>query len=347
MNGSFIFFPSKKLISWCDFYLTEELLPDDITLNKNINYTGINQTLQPNRAEYYVYNCFFHDMAAPDGGAINYEYSSGKLLIERCLFHNCRAERYTSSVRVVYGNCIIAFSCGQHCSSPSDGFSSVHNDGSRKINSVFDSTVSYCAASQYLIMYHSQGSIRIKSVNISYNKAQSYSALRCAPNKADEKTGLANDISYCSMRNNSATSFCASLTTTYGKSDMLQIIKNSNIIENAGHDIFEAYGKVEIVSCCFFGNGDPVFFTANENSFITIINCFTNSMRSNGNGDISWSGKVEPFILAIPFIETGSCLSSIDHIHNLFACKTNETWHKHLIYRAIFQSSLIFLLYSA
>ena len=87
--------------AWCDYYnktLTYETKNEDETFNSE------SSTLQPNSGDAYIYNCFFSDMKATDGGAILYSKAFSYLLIEKCSFLRCNVSHYSAAIRVTAGN---------------------------------------------------------------------------------------------------------------------------------------------------------------------------------------------------------------------------------------------------
>ena len=99
--------------------------------------------------------------SSSNGGAINDE-STNNLLIEGCTFEQCTSG-YVGAIRVVSGNAVFNRICGYKCESTSTVcFSTIESDSSRTINTVHDSSVAYCVASNDYTMYHLYGYIDIK-----------------------------------------------------------------------------------------------------------------------------------------------------------------------------------------
>ena len=209
------------------------------------NYTSETGTLKPSQGNTYVFNCYFYQLSASEGGAILYSISGSYLLVEKCSIYQCKATQYTAGIRVTAGNCIIALVCSQYGHSDgNDGFCSITEDQSRKINSVFDSSVSHSEASGSYIMVHNHGHVYIKSLNLSNNNANYYSALICNPNKNNEETSHGNDIIYSSISNNTATiQYCVVVGSTAE-------IKNCNIISNQGKNTIHGSDQTDVISCC-------------------------------------------------------------------------------------------------
>ena len=169
----------KRFFSWSNYYENIDSIEETI---KNIEFSKRSESLTPNKGNTYVYNCFFHDMHTEgSGAAISYEKQGSNILIEKCLFYHNSA-RSQAAIRVTAGNSTLAFLCGQNCfSEVNDGFCSIHNDTTRIINYVFDSSISKCKANNAYTMAHQYGHVYIKSVNLSNNKANYTSALCCTP----------------------------------------------------------------------------------------------------------------------------------------------------------------------
>ena len=208
------------LFGWSDYYKDD---PTYETKRENEQFNST--TLSLKEGDSYVYNCYFFDLTASEGGAILFSLTKSNFLLEQCSIFNCSAQN-TAGIRVTAGNCIIAFVCGQYgYAANSDAFSSICNDETRSINSVFYSSVSHCKANNYYTMFHGYGCVNIKSLNLSHNKANYTSALRCCPNQIDEETNHGSDVIYCSFSNNTA-EIEQAIQMTYSGSTNKHEIKN-------------------------------------------------------------------------------------------------------------------------
>ena len=193
-------FKQYQHFSWNNYYRNN----DQIEEIKNKQFTSGENSLNLNSGNCYVYYCYFQYLTASSGAAILCSLESN-LLVEKCSIYNCSATYYTAGIRVSAGNCVIAFVCSQKgYAGHSDGFSAVWDDSNREINSVFDSSISHCEAKSYYTMYHEKGHVYIKSLNLSYNKANERSVLCCWPIKINEETKHGIDVLYCSFSNNTS-----------------------------------------------------------------------------------------------------------------------------------------------
>ena len=98
---------------------------------------------------------------------------------------------------------------GYQCNSSSYyGFSYIESSYSSTINAVIETSVSNCSATDSRTMCNYRGFINFSTVNLSYNKASSISALRCQPGSTSS-TDIGTSITYSSFANNTAgSSYC-------------------------------------------------------------------------------------------------------------------------------------------
>ena len=183
---------------WNDYYRNIEQ-PENLgeTLFSDITFDTQKGSLVISSGNAYVYNCYFEKLTAYDGGAILYSVSDSYFLVEKSYFSQCHSSHYTAGIRVTKGNCILAFVCGQKGNSnQNDAFCSICDDTQRSVNSVFDSSISNCEAKAQFTMLHQYGKVYVKSVNLSHNKVEYTSAIRCLPNKINEETKHGSDVLY-------------------------------------------------------------------------------------------------------------------------------------------------------
>ena len=321
-------------LSWDEYFNTGTKEPT----TQNQEFSFEDEVLKPENGDSYVFNCYFHDMKSPEsGGAIYYSLSQSNILVEKCSFLNCSTLQYTGAVKVSRGNSIIATSCGYSCyAGQRDGFCSISDEQERTINSLYDSSVSYCKANTMYIVVHQFGKIDIKSVNISYNDAGSSSTLYCEPKQTDTTTNCICFTSFCSFYNNTATNeYCLYFTSsaTAKKHEM----KMSNVIENHIPKTIFSNGEATICYCSILHNDDPCFYTLNENSNIQIKVCHIDNSNHTGLGSFFVSEKQNSFILLLPFFETGKCVNAIDF------CKCTKNY---IFQQLLIRKSLLFLLFS-
>ena len=327
-------FKQQESFSWEEFY-------GSIINKPNKKFTFKHESLNIKFGETYVYNCYFSYLCAKDGGAILYSVSDSYLLVEKCYINNCTATRYTAGIRVSKGNCIIAFVCGQKgYSHNNDGFCSITNDDSnRKINSVFDSSISQCEAGNTYIMAHSYGCVYIKSVNLSHNKAKYDSALCCNPSKINEETNYGSDIIFCSFYNNTATfQQCIQMNNQYNTSCLHQM-KNCNIIENNSSKTIYSRGNANIYFSSFVNNISPYFSFYTQEPKIILSMCYTDKETELGSISQNENQISDSSILSLPYLQTGFCDISF------YQCTENSFLQNFYIHKII-SSPFIFLLLS-
>ena len=174
----FKLFKDFKDFSWNDYYGNTNI--DKLYENKKFN--SKHESLHINSSNTYVYNCYFFQLTASSGGAILYSLSESYLLVEKSIIENCTVKQNSAGIGVTAGNCVIAFVCGKYeYAGHSDGFCSICYDNARKINHVFDSSISNCEANKSHIMYHSFGDFYAKSLNLSNNNASDVSGIQSIP----------------------------------------------------------------------------------------------------------------------------------------------------------------------
>ena len=296
------------IASWSKYYGS---VPIETT-NKNSEFISTNKTLFKISGNTYVYDCFFHDMSSETGGAILYSISHGNLLIEKCSFYFCNSTGYTAAIRVIKGNLVVAFTCGYGCYSNScDGFSSITSDSEdREFIKFFDTTVSHCEAKENIIMNNAQGTVYIKSLNLSNNKV-SQNSIACSPSKIDSKTKIGCFLAHSSFRNNTATQVCIYFDSIYHINSIFQI-KCSNVIDNKANQTITTNSETNIFQSSIINNIDPFFYQTNPESKITLTDCNTDISQIESSQSITQIEITSPFIVALTFIGTGKC-------NNLFA----------------------------
>ena len=334
--------------SWTDYYPNVDIPFTDDQFYSGLTFNSEDSTLTPTKGNTYVYNCYFSDMHSEgNGGAILYSISNSNLLVEKCSIYHCKATGYRAGIRVTQGNCIIAFVCSQKgYSNDGDSFCSITNeDPSREINSVFDSSISHCDTTKDNTIYHAQGHVYIKSVNLSHNKAKSCSALNCNPNKVNEETKHGSDIIYCSFSNNTAKNqYCIMMNNEFNEICTYEL-KNCNIIDNISPKTIWSQGETKMTFCSIMNNVNPCFFTETSEtseSSITLVQCYTDSKNGENSNSFIETETRNPFLNAITFYSTGQCENFFIHIRNPSKC---ETLSKHIFNHKLFLHYLfIFIL---
>ena len=284
--------------SW-DQYFSSKIPINDVY--KHQKYSSQESSLSPNNGNTYVFNCFFSNMSSDYGAAIFY-ITNSNFLIEKSIFINCRVQNDTAAVRITGGNIIIAFVCGNNNKAYNDGFCAIHSDTNREINSVYDSSVSFCEALQANIMFHSYGYVYFSSVNLSYNKAEYQSALTWKPRLVNSETKRGSDVLYCLFSNNSATiDQCLRLNNEYNTECKHQI-KKSNVISNKGKNLINCIGETDLIACYIKENKNQPVFSGN----ITLFNCCVSEDQYSGSTPkIALTGST--FINSFTLIRSNDC----------------------------------------
>ena len=333
---------NKSLIlSWEQYYGPEEKDPTF----QNKEFSSKDESLKFTSGDAYIYNCFYHDLTALDGGAIFFSSSGSRLLVEKSSFLNCSATRYTASIRIEQGNSIIAYACSQYGYAENfDGFYSVANqEENRFIDYFFDSSISYCKTSGSYTAALFCGNIQMKSVNLSENHAKSFSTILLRPNKVNENSNLGSDVKYCSFFNNTAQSnYCLGTSNAYNQSSKHKI-QNSNIIENHVNNTIYSEGETTFYHCSILNNGNSCFFLQNDKSTIELISCSFDN-KTTGSGTISQiiNQISDSFILSLSFHETMFCANNIYHCEHT----ENSFLQNIFLSKRIIPSPFIFLLLS-
>ena len=222
---------NNKVHHWSDFYQT----PHENTnffnkkLYENLTYCPLSLS-----SDSYVVNCYFKLITFSGYGAvISLNKENAQFLIEFSTFVECSTTGSDSMGGVL---CILSADfamnhvCGIKCkSSNSFSFSFVFLPG-RTVNSIHHSSVGYCFAQKLYTMCHGYGYVEIQSLNLSHNKADSYSAIGCGSSSTKDKIG--SSISYSSFADNNATSQSCIWFDRTSSSVGEYIMSNSNLIRN-------------------------------------------------------------------------------------------------------------------
>ena len=231
----------------------------------------------------YITNCQFiscvitGSTASSDrGGAISLTTSNLKFYLEKTTFRSCKTS--ASRAGAVYiesstANSVLSFVCAVDCcstySSSSDSYGQfdyiVVGNSDEYYNYVIESTIASCLnENDYSCrtMYHRQGSINLRTVNLSNNECYGTSGILC-----DSASGT-SVVSFSSFRKNIANNWICN----YFYSGTYEL-KYSNIIENTetstSDGIIYCYESTLTISkCCFIQNTGGYLFEANSGSTI-------------------------------------------------------------------------------
>ena len=256
-----------------------------------------------------------------------------------CIFNDCHtSSNYGGSIFMGsgYGSCVINKCCSNACSSTNkyDSYGQFIylrlTDDSKHINKVLDSSVIKSQppeeANSGSVLSLNFAIITMTTVNLSLNKCSKYPSAYCCPYSTSSTTCF---VSYCSIRNNTATSqygiyFYRSSSTEYS-------LSNSNLIENdisGSYGLVYCYGHLTIDECTILENSASRIFYSASSSEITIINCTieegnVKGNKISGNGDVITTPspyKASPdFIIPILCTEDdkGNCYAEYDSIDSL------------------------------
>ena len=307
---------------WEEFYEKEST--DFISQNKlaycQENYCNNVLSISSSQCNVLITNCHFQEISiSGDGGAI-YSTSLSKLLVETSAFVNCSASYNGGAIYISKGDCVISGVCGYHCIAYSFSFSDVWQDGGEKEkNFVYDSSIVNCVTYDILTMYHEQGFIDIKSVNLSDNEAIEESALYCAPSVVNNTYGTS--VSYSSFANNNANAYCLSLDFWKEKANQY-LVKNSNIIKNPKNAITNYQGTTTVINCTIKENKEPAFLGSYGSIILRECSISSDQIISTTWLDTSSIGE-KTFINELSFLETESCHVNFDDnsIHSLIPVK--------------------------
>ena len=315
--------------SWDNFY------DKNLNIDEEINNKAQKNYLKPAKGNTYINHCYFFDIHSPSqGGAIEYVLRNSNILIEQCSFIQCTSQSYQGAIRSVSNNSIIAFTCGQNCSSKvNDAFLGASTSSP---DSIISSSISHCNAAMQYTMYHANGIVALKSVNFSYNSANYQSPLGCFPTKNNTE-GICTLINYCSFFNNTAAFQC---NINLRSQNMQHQIKNSNIIQNNATNTFSSKGKTTLYHCCIINNGNPCFYTEDEKSIIILQICHTDEIITTEMTRVSQTEGQNSFIHSLPFYMSGTCFNPVFS----YECATNSFLRNLSLHKITFLPLTFFLL---
>ena len=290
----------KYISGWTQYY--------DVGIEEryeNREFESTNSPPIPKLGNIFVFNCYFHDLFSKEsGGAVLCE-NCKNLLVQKCFFVNCSTSEDQSSIRVLTGNSVIKQTCGLNDKAQDrDSFSGVYGDST--INYVFDSSVSHCQAGSAYTMIHTNGQVQIRSVNLSFNSANTRSALGCEPNTADEDTNIGSIVSYSLFLNNTSIEDICIWLTNVNKYGCKHEMKYCNIIENNANNTIWCRGEINITHTCILQNIAPYFSTYDRLAKIYLYYCNIDNMKSD-SVDISVVATTSPFTNTLNLFSPEKC----------------------------------------
>ena len=318
--------------SWSD----DDIYPEDSNNEPSDfhtgNFTGLSgesaYSPENNIDKVYVKDCFFSSFS---NRSIYFEALSSysKTLIELSTFDNCSSSQQRGGcIYQSNGNFVMNKCCGVRCYS-TNRFGSGHFVCTQIFgnkNSALDSSMSLCynveldSGIGQAALFLRNGSIIVKTVNISKNKCSYASAFIFNPSPNETSS-----VSFASINENNATAYAICYFDEKAKNHEFLY---SNIINNecnsSTNGMIFTYSPLYIKHCCMLDNNAPIWFEGNG-ATITIIDCtikeeyITNTTGSvTTNGD-SWKA-ISSFINAIKCTEdVPYCEASYDSAGGLTA----------------------------
>ena len=272
------------------------------------NYTGNSPyTIKSSQSHLYIWNCKFTNVTQT---TIFYSSTlSSLMLIEECSFNSCSSSDYGGVVFFFQnGQCVFSSVCGIRSKSGRWGqFSSVYvsSDFQHK-NQIIDSSFALTqqtSSDSNDILYHINGNVSCKGVNISKNKVYQYSGILI-------ETPSKSLFSFTSFRNNTALN---SNCIFFNKGSSTEIFY-SNIIENnhpaKNHGIIETTEtSLTMIHCSIFDNcltEGLVFYAVNGPIICSECSISENQSKSTlGPVEINLTSKF--FINEYSFLELDEC----------------------------------------
>ena len=311
-------FSQTFLLDWSDFYQKPNY-PDDISpptfsnsnLFNNSRYENLgSQAIRTtSQSELYVVNCYFYSIKYSGNGiAIYHERSSAHFLVEFSTFVECGYSGVVLYIRDA------DFAMNRVCALSSVSFTYAPGLSSSIINCIHHSSVAYCDARGYHIMYHSYGFIDIRSLNLSHNTANSYYLLYCYSYQTNNDN-IGYNITHSSFANNTADQYCIYLNDNSPDENW---INNSNIIKNNCNYLIRSYGRILTIknTCIMENEVSRYVFYFSSGCTCTLIDCSIDNTQTNV-GSITTIDCTSSFILQLRFIETGSCVNRFDIIDGI------------------------------
>ena len=296
---------------WSDFY--SSILPSDMYANAEYSTTFLNITMNGN---VWVYGCYFHYISSPTyGGAIDASIKAN-FLAESSTFHSCRAD-YFGAIRLIGGNGVYSKLCGYNCHVTTNiGFAGISGDTNRIINSVQDTSVSHCTASQNFILYHQNGYTNVTSLNTSFHSAKHCPSFSSLSNQVID--GYGNRIHYCSFVNNSAND--SNFVVLGNASEILcsNFIRLSQVPQET-QGLIHTWAQSVMIRCCIIENvGYPIISNYKNSSSLILSQCTIGGDQLISTfGTITETNPTDIFINNLTFLVTGMCENIFDTLGNM------------------------------
>ena len=309
---------------WKEFYSTNQPT-DSFLINGSEFCKSCNSSSLPSlKSNFYITNCYFHNISTQSDGGVIFSESLSQLLVETSTFISCSTSKDGGVIYASQGDCVIHEVCGIECHAYRYSFSDVWAQSSTEnINYVHDSSVAYCNSEDEDINYHLYGYINIKSFNSSHNTATRYSSLRCF--SGTKKDNIGNSISYSSFVDNNATQYYCIYLSNYAS-----LTESSNIINNhqkepGNNGLIYTYYNSKMSKCCIIDNSEiPIFQSGFQT--LTLSECTIGAGQLDSTkGTVKSEGVSDGSLISLSFM---SCFYFIDsslpnQIHESNKCVVN------------------------
>ena len=269
----------------------------------------------------HVIGCIFQNCSTKsNGGAIYYQYNTGKFLVEFSTFHSCHAYNggaiYTFTSCDFISNCI----CSYKCYADWNGQYVWADLGETNENRITQSSVCSSGSSEcfYSTIYFWYGMQICKLTNLTDNKTKYYSGIQYG---YGSPFGL--EITLCSINSNTAyENTIISLDSEATAKSYL--VDKCNIINNRQEVLYRAIicvGKdTTIQDSCILGNTGPEGFSLfnNYGNFrtLTLINCTLPSSYGITGNTVNTKNALpeKSFIHGFRLTEGSLCIAGTDSV---------------------------------
>jgi hypothetical protein len=290
------------------------------------NYNSQLYTSRITRSDAYlcISNCLFRSISSSGYGGALYCTSATFMLIESTSFFSCKISGSSSHGGAIYfsnsgSQCVLYEVCGYDCSTTTYfdyQFACIYVNNSASIKNYFNySSISRCVnevSDTFVTLYLCYGQILCPSVNMSMNKNDRYSGIRCNP--FVDSNSVTCSFTYSTFADNHAITYtCIYLTSTSANKE----IKYCNIIRNT-QGTLDSYGTIytsgnlTIEDCCILENRATNIFCQGSSSYIiTLSKCTVDSTSNNRNLTIQ-NTVSKSFILALNHMFTRYCNARYD-----------------------------------
>ena len=319
--------------SWDDYYTNIQEPEKEIF--GNIDKRSLFNSVENNNVyvTFSVFNSCSSTGSSEYGGAICFQQSNSKVLVEFCTFYHCsNLNTYGGAIFKSAGDCIITKTCGVRCSTPSYGqFIRTSLDSSSDIhrNEIIECCITESGedfsnqGSQVISLYGS--AIKILTTNFSDNHVQTYSAAGCYPNEYST-IDYECYINYCQISTNTAEQnvvlWFRRVNLQINPQHLVEncnIIRNTQKANNANNGLFHGDGvTVNVNHCSFSGNSGQYIFYGNVKT-MNLNDCYLPDDQRKGI-NINWGNSVSEFSILTKWFETENCYIMTDSSGNI------KTW---------------------